>query len=187
MYRCVHLFQRDLEASENFVRPFQIFLLLFIMLYLASYALIEKFRRKDHEDCYSTDEDEITVYRISVWLCTFALAVTVGSLLLLPISIVSNEVLLIYPDSYYVKWLNSSLIQGEPPVKYRRIKDWTIFLIQFISQVCGIMCFCFQICRCSCCCRLLIFSPNRPAFSGTVPEWCPEFTRLARFSPCWPG
>ena len=97
----------------NLSLSFQIFLLLFIMLYLASYALIEKFRRKDHEDCYSTDEDEIIVYRISVWLCTFALAVTVGSLLLLPISIVSNEVLLIYPDSYYVKWLNSSLIQGE--------------------------------------------------------------------------
>lgn len=92
---------------------FQIFLLLFILLYLASYALIQKFRRKDHEDCYSSDEDELTVYRISVWLCTFALTVTIGSLLLLPISVISNEVLLIYPDSYYVKWLNSSLIQGE--------------------------------------------------------------------------
>ncbi|XP_077290951.1 LMBR1-like protein lilipod isoform X2 [Arctopsyche grandis] len=109
----------DLEEADlreqifhNNVREQIIFLLLFIMLYLASYALIEKFRRKDHEDCYSTDEDEIIIYRISVWLCTFALTITVGSLLLLPISIVSNEVLLIYPDSYYVKWLNSSLIQG---------------------------------------------------------------------------
>lgn len=52
------------------------------------------------------------VYRISLWLCTFSLAVAVGASLLLPISIASNEVLLLYPNSYYVKWLNSSLIQG---------------------------------------------------------------------------
>nr|CAD7427867.1 unnamed protein product [Timema monikensis] len=48
----------------------------------------------------------------SLWLCTFSLAVSVGAALLLPISIVSNEVLILYPSSYYVKWLNSSLIQG---------------------------------------------------------------------------
>jgi hypothetical protein len=48
----------------------------------------------------------------SLWLCTFSLAVSVGSALLLPISILSNEILLYYPNSYYVKWLNSSLIQG---------------------------------------------------------------------------
>lgn len=52
------------------------------------------------------------VYRISTWLCTFSLAVSIGAVLLLPISIISNEVLIIYPNSYYVKWLNSSLIQG---------------------------------------------------------------------------
>lgn len=33
--------------------------------------------------------------------------------MLLPVSIASNEVLLLYPNSYYVKWLNSSLIQGK--------------------------------------------------------------------------
>lgn len=49
----------------------------------------------------------------SLWLCTFSLAVAIGAVLLLPISIASNEVLLLYPHSYYVKWLNSSLIQGE--------------------------------------------------------------------------
>lgn len=47
-----------------------------------------------------------------MWLCTFSLAVAVGASLLLPVSIASNEVLLMYPNSYYVKWLNSSLIQG---------------------------------------------------------------------------
>lgn len=46
-------------------------------------------------------------------MCTFSLAVAIGAALLLPVSIASNEVLLLYPNSYYVKWLNSSLIQGK--------------------------------------------------------------------------
>uniref|UniRef100_A0A182N9G5 Uncharacterized protein n=1 Tax=Anopheles dirus TaxID=7168 RepID=A0A182N9G5_9DIPT len=87
-------------------------MLLFLLLYLGSYALIIRFRRRDRDDLFAPDEDEITVYRISLWLCTFSLAVAVGAALLLPISIASNEVLILYPNSYYVKWLNSSLIQG---------------------------------------------------------------------------
>lgn len=87
-------------------------MLLFLLLYLSSYTLIGRFRRKDREEYLSSDEDEAMVYRISLWLCTFSLAVSVGAALLLPISIASNEVLIIYPNSYYVKWLNSSLIQG---------------------------------------------------------------------------
>ncbi|KAM3961018.1 LMBR1-like protein lilipod isoform 1-T2 [Aphomia sociella] len=100
------------QIFHNNVREQIIFLLLFILLYLFSFMVIEKFRQRDSEDCFTADEDEVKVYRISLWLCTFALAVSLGSALLLPVSIVSNEVLLLYPNSYYVKWLNSSLIQG---------------------------------------------------------------------------
>ena len=35
-----------------------------------------------------------------------------GATLLLPISVISNEVLLLYPNTYYVQWLNGMLIQG---------------------------------------------------------------------------
>ncbi|XP_013200279.2 protein Lilipod [Amyelois transitella] len=100
------------QIFHNNVREQIIFLILFILLYLFSFMLIEKFRRRDSEDYFTGDEDEVKVYRISLLLCTVALAVSVGSTLLLPVSIVSNEVLLLYPNSYYVKWLNSSLIQG---------------------------------------------------------------------------
>ncbi|CAK9811715.1 Protein Lilipod [Anthophora plagiata] len=100
------------QLFHNTVRENIIFFLLFLVLYVSSYALIAKFRRKDREDYFSVDEDEATVYRISLWLCTVALAVSVGATLLLPVSIASNEVLILYPNSYYVKWLNSSLIQG---------------------------------------------------------------------------
>ena len=52
------------------------------------------------------------MYRISLWMCTFSLAVSIGTALLLPFSIVTNEVLILYPDSYYIQWLNDSLIQS---------------------------------------------------------------------------
>ncbi|MGH0162184.1 UNVERIFIED_CONTAM: hypothetical protein FKN15_054865 [Acipenser sinensis] len=60
----------------------------------------------DHED-----EDAI-VNRISLYLCTFTLAVSAGAVLLLPFSIVSNEILLSFPKNYYIQWLNGSLIHG---------------------------------------------------------------------------
>lgn len=49
-----------------------------------------------------------------LWLCTFTLSVAVCAVLLLPISILSNEVLLSFPQSYYMQWLNGSLIHGTP-------------------------------------------------------------------------
>ncbi|XP_031619913.1 protein Lilipod [Contarinia nasturtii] len=100
------------QMFHNTVREQIIFLLLFILLYVGSFALIGRFRRRDREDLCSTDEDEVLVYKISLWLCTFSLAVAICAALLLPISIASNEVLLLYPLSYYVKWLNSSLVHG---------------------------------------------------------------------------
>lgn len=100
------------QLFHNTVRENIIFLLLFLLLYISSYALIARFRKNDKEDYLSVDEDEALVYRISLWLCSFSLAVSIGATLLLPLSIASNEVLILYPNSYYVKWLNSSLIQG---------------------------------------------------------------------------
>uniref|UniRef100_A0A8C9VUF2 Limb development membrane protein 1 like n=1 Tax=Scleropages formosus TaxID=113540 RepID=A0A8C9VUF2_SCLFO len=47
-----------------------------------------------------------------LWLCTFSLSVSIGAILLLPLSILSNEVLLSFPDSYYMQWLNGSLVHG---------------------------------------------------------------------------
>uniref|UniRef100_A0A3P9KE71 Limb development membrane protein 1-like n=1 Tax=Oryzias latipes TaxID=8090 RepID=A0A3P9KE71_ORYLA len=52
------------------------------------------------------------VFRKVLWLCTFTLSVAVCAVLLLPISILSNEVLLTFPHSYYMQWLNGSLIHG---------------------------------------------------------------------------
>ncbi|XP_014215184.1 protein Lilipod [Copidosoma floridanum] len=100
------------QMFHNTVREYIIFLLLFIVLYISSYALISRYRWRAGEDYLTTDEDEATVYRVSMCLCAVALAVSIGATLLLPISIAGNEILILYPNSYYVKWLNSSLVQG---------------------------------------------------------------------------
>ncbi|KAK7092256.1 limb region 1 protein homolog [Littorina saxatilis] len=100
------------QIFHNAVREHIISLLLFMLLYVSSYITICQFRRRaDREDMYAGEEDA-AVYRIALWLCTFTLSVSAGAVLLLPMSIVSNEVLHMYPRSYYVKWLNTSLIQG---------------------------------------------------------------------------
>lgn len=97
--------------EQNFhsqVREYIICFLLFAVLYFVSYFIITRYKRKadDHED-----EDAI-VNRISLYLCTFTLAVSAGAVLLLPFSIVSNEILLSFPKNYYIQWLNGSLIHG---------------------------------------------------------------------------
>uniref|UniRef100_A0A8D0HD20 Limb development membrane protein 1 like n=1 Tax=Sphenodon punctatus TaxID=8508 RepID=A0A8D0HD20_SPHPU len=68
---------------------------------------------KKHADFTTVDDDEdAAVNRIALWLCTFTLAVSLGAVLLLPFSIISNEVLLSFPHNYYIQWLNGSLVHG---------------------------------------------------------------------------
>uniref|UniRef100_A0A3Q0SJU8 Limb development membrane protein 1 n=1 Tax=Amphilophus citrinellus TaxID=61819 RepID=A0A3Q0SJU8_AMPCI len=90
------------------VMMFQICFLLFAVLYIVSYCIITRYKRKsdDHED------EDAVVNRISLYLCTFTLAVSGGAVFLLPFSIISNEILLSFPKNYYIQWLNGSLIHG---------------------------------------------------------------------------
>uniref|UniRef100_A0A673ANY8 Limb development membrane protein 1 n=1 Tax=Sphaeramia orbicularis TaxID=375764 RepID=A0A673ANY8_9TELE len=97
--------------EQNFhsqVREYIICFLLFAVLYIVSYFIITRYKRKsdDHED------EDAVVNRISLYLCTFTLAVSGGAVFLLPFSIISNEILLSFPKNYYIQWLNGSLIHG---------------------------------------------------------------------------
>uniref|UniRef100_A0A3Q1FWZ9 Limb development membrane protein 1-like n=1 Tax=Acanthochromis polyacanthus TaxID=80966 RepID=A0A3Q1FWZ9_9TELE len=80
--------------------------LLFTCLYMVSYLILTHFKKTAEfvTDCLSPSP--------RLWLCTFTLSVAVCAVLLLPISILSNEVLLTFPHSYYMQWLNGSLIHG---------------------------------------------------------------------------
>uniref|UniRef100_A0A4W5RJ59 Limb development membrane protein 1-like n=1 Tax=Hucho hucho TaxID=62062 RepID=A0A4W5RJ59_9TELE len=93
-----------------FVSPLQICVLLFTCLYILSYLILTHFKK--NADYVTDDIEDATANKIALWLCTFTLSVAVCAVLLLPISILSNEVLLIFPHSYYMQWLNGSLIHG---------------------------------------------------------------------------
>lgn len=105
----------DLKEKEfhGIVREITILCLISIILYIGSFAFLNLLRReKDEEFLPYTDTSDLWVYKISLWCCSFSLAVSVGAAMLLPISTISNEVLHRYPKSWYMKWLNSSLIHG---------------------------------------------------------------------------
>ncbi|KAI7814902.1 putative limb region 1 protein-like protein [Triplophysa rosa] len=97
--------------EQNFhsqVREYIVCFLLFAVLYIVSNCIITRYKRKSDDQ---EDEDAI-VNRISMYLCTFTLAVSGGAVLLLPFSMISNEILLSLPKNYYIQWLNESLIHG---------------------------------------------------------------------------
>ncbi|XP_031236128.1 limb region 1 protein homolog isoform X4 [Mastomys coucha] len=102
--------QDEVSAREQHfhsqVRESTICFLLFAILYIVSYFIIRRYKRKSDEQ---EDEDAV-VNRISLFLSTFTLAVSAGAVLLLPFSIISNEILLAFPQNYYIQWLNGSLI-----------------------------------------------------------------------------
>nr|XP_048296131.1 limb region 1 protein homolog isoform X2 [Myodes glareolus] len=104
--------QDEVSAREQHfhsqVRESTICFLLFAVLYIVSYFIITRYKRKSDEQ---EDEDAV-VNRISLFLSTFTLAVSAGAVLLLPFSIISNEILLAFPQNYYIQWLNGSLIHG---------------------------------------------------------------------------
>ncbi|XP_059575277.1 protein LMBR1L isoform X3 [Alligator mississippiensis] len=94
---------------HDWVRECLICALLFTSLYLLCHVVIARFKK--HADFTTVHDDEdATVNRIALWMCTFTLAVSLGAVLLLPFSIISNEVLLSFPQNYYIQWLNGSLV-----------------------------------------------------------------------------
>ena len=65
----------------------------------------------------------------SILICTLTLAVSFGAVLLLPMSIGANEALIMFPNSYYLQWVNSSLILGKR-------RSYTIL---YFKQICHML------------------------------------------------
>ncbi|MFH4980971.1 hypothetical protein AB6A40_007680 [Gnathostoma spinigerum] len=100
------------ERFHQFIRQHIICLLFFIILYLISYSIIRLLKgRSDHDELYADNED-FFVFRISMWMCSWSLAVSIGAMTLLPFSVIGSEVLQAYPQNYYFKWLNWPLIHS---------------------------------------------------------------------------
>ncbi|KRX49375.1 Protein LMBR1L [Trichinella murrelli] len=98
---------------ESSIRENVVATLLFIILYACSYILVGKFRLNPEKDELFTGEDsDAIVFRISFWICIFSTAVSLSAILLVPFSIFSNEILLLYSKNYYIQWLSSSLLKS---------------------------------------------------------------------------
>merc|ERR1719277_485655 len=131
----------DLKEREfhGMVREVVILCLISIFLYIGSFAFLGLLRRdKDEEFLPYTDTSDLWVYKISLWCCSFSLAVSVGAAMLLPISTISNEVLHRYPKSWYMKWLNTSLIHGIWNLIFT-LTNVALFLLLLSVAVCGSM------------------------------------------------
>ena len=76
---------------------------------------------QDEEFLPYTDTSDLWVYKISLWCCSFSLAVSVGAALLLPISTISNEVGQVVwnaSSSELIPWLSFIVFlqPGSPPL-----------------------------------------------------------------------
>lgn len=100
------------EEFNNVVRENIIVLLTFITLYIIAYCIIAYLHRKRERDGWYGGEDEAKVYRISLYLCAVTLAVSILAVFLLPMSMIGNEIVHLFPDSYWVQWLNGALIHN---------------------------------------------------------------------------
>ena len=107
----------DPRAVEfnNGIREITILALAGCVLYAGAYAFLSLLKKSDgqeDDDFLPVSWEDAIVYQVSFGICAFALAVSAGSALLLPISSISNEILHHYPSSWYIQWLNASLIHG---------------------------------------------------------------------------
>lgn len=95
------------EFNEK-VRVNVIVLLMFISLYVFSYFLLLHYHTK--RERHSWLEDDAKVHRISLHLCALTVSNSFGAILMLPMSMIGNEVVHLYPHSYLLQWLNGALI-----------------------------------------------------------------------------
>lgn len=100
------------QQFHDFIREILVCIFIYCFLYGLAYFTIKFLRKSKESDDYVLDYEDAIADRVSIWLCTFTLATCFGAVLLLPMSIVANEVIIFTPQSYYWKWLNSSLLHG---------------------------------------------------------------------------
>uniref|UniRef100_A0A8R1EGK6 Uncharacterized protein n=2 Tax=Caenorhabditis japonica TaxID=281687 RepID=A0A8R1EGK6_CAEJA len=102
------ILQVFLEFST--IPHFQICMWLFMLLYLFAFWVISRLKRKTEREALYAGEEDYLVYRVSVWISSTAVGTSLGSLTLLPFSVIGVELLQLYDGNYYLQWLSYSLI-----------------------------------------------------------------------------
>nr|CAH8848452.1 unnamed protein product [Trichobilharzia regenti] len=100
------------EAKEFYdeIRGLVVVFLIFTFLFLIAHTILQLFLTKTEYELKPCRAERL-VYQLVLGMCTFILTIGLTSYSLLPLTIITNEILVIFPQSYYVQWLNSELIQ----------------------------------------------------------------------------
>lgn len=104
----------DLKEKQfnDAIKEHLVFFFIYVILCSIAYFIINKLRKLNERDDSVLDYEDDFADRVSISLCVFTFATSIGSFLLLPISIIANEVIINNHDNFYWKWLNPSLIYG---------------------------------------------------------------------------
>eukprot|EP01112_Ceratiomyxa_fruticulosa_P014405 TRINITY_DN4122_c0_g1_i1.p1 TRINITY_DN4122_c0_g1~~TRINITY_DN4122_c0_g1_i1.p1 ORF type:complete len:517 (-),score=75.14 TRINITY_DN4122_c0_g1_i1:163-1713(-) len=90
----VYTYMRSLVISGIF----------FLVLYIFSHFSLRRYFSKRIE------YDEFERAYLPFVLCSFCFSISLGAMLLMPITIISNEILVSFPNNYYLLWLDRSLV-----------------------------------------------------------------------------
>ncbi|TGZ39779.1 hypothetical protein CRM22_011250 [Opisthorchis felineus] len=100
----------EVVAFYNEIRGLVVVFLFFVTLFSIAHMTLQYFIAKpDAEMKY--ERTDRTVHQLVLGVCTFTLTISLTGYSLLPCSIVINEVLLSFNQSYYVQWLDTGLVK----------------------------------------------------------------------------
>ncbi|VDK20699.1 unnamed protein product [Taenia asiatica] len=99
---------REANLFYDNVRALVVVFLTVSALLPLSYTLVVS-RRKCKEPYLS--KDDIYVHSFVMGICTATMALSIIMFFMLPLSILANEVLILFPDCYYVQWISAGLLR----------------------------------------------------------------------------
>ncbi|KAI2799644.1 Limb region 1 -like protein [Blomia tropicalis] len=105
--------EKQYQEFFEVIRIHLIIVLLVSVLCFVANFIISRYKNIDlNSEVPSSRTDRLT-YWVAIKLCMFGLAIAIGIALLLPMTIISNEILLLYPENEYpnLRWLNDNLIK----------------------------------------------------------------------------
>jgi len=112
----------DVDFNES-IRVNIIVMLGSIMLYVFSYITLVKYHCKKERDSWDHADVDAKVHRVALYICAAIKAISIGAILMLPMSMLGNEVVHLYPRSYWVQWINGALVHS--------IWEWIFFVSKF--------------------------------------------------------
>eukprot|EP01104_Vermistella_antarctica_P003954 TRINITY_DN1435_c0_g2_i1.p1 TRINITY_DN1435_c0_g2~~TRINITY_DN1435_c0_g2_i1.p1 ORF type:complete len:553 (-),score=91.23 TRINITY_DN1435_c0_g2_i1:174-1832(-) len=92
----------ELEFND-FLRGWVITIIGFATLFLGAHLILTQYLQR-------TDDEADKSY-IPMFLCTLGFTITIAAIGVIPLTILSNEIMLVYPHQHIVYWLNRQLVQ----------------------------------------------------------------------------